>query len=160
MRLKLFPRVAWVGSVVVVLMVAANPLLALRLQDWVRHGWSGEDADEIQVVDAAAALLQSSGQPGQVSIGYEVNLSRFMATDHIIDPRYKTGADFDLFFKYRHGISNVNRCAEGVQPDDAYRIVQVARGDNTTRTDRIESRRNGAFEMTGHFGAYQVLRRR
>jgi hypothetical protein len=158
MRLKLFPRVAWVGSVVVVVMVAANPLLASRLHDWLRHGWSGQDADEIQVVDAAAGLARSSGERG-VSIGYEVNVRRFVATDHIIDPRYKVGADFDMLFKYRHGISNANRCAEGVQPDDAYRIVQVALGDNTGRTDRIESRRNGPFEMTGQFGAYQVLRR-
>jgi Dolichyl-phosphate-mannose-protein mannosyltransferase len=160
MRLKLLPRVAWVGSVVVVLMVAANPLLASRADDWLRHGWSGEDADEIQVVDAAAALVRSSGEQDQASIGYEVNVRRFVATDHIIDPRYKVGADFDMLFKYRHGISNVNRCAEGVQPDDAYRIVQVATGDNIGRTDRIESRRNGPFEMTGQFGAYQVLRRR
>jgi hypothetical protein len=160
MRLKLSPRVVWVASVVVVLVVAANPLLASRLHDWLRHGSSGEDADEIQVVDAAAGLVRSSGERDRASIGYEVNVRRFVATDHIIDPRYKVGADFDMLFKYRHGISNANRCAEGVQPDDAYRIVQVAMGDNAGRTDRIESRRNGSFEMTGQFGAYQLLRRR
>jgi hypothetical protein len=160
MRLRLFPRVAWVGSVVVVLIVAANPLLASRLHDWLRHGWSGEDADEIQVVDAAAALVRSSGARDQASIGYEVNVRRFVATDHIIDRRYRVGADFDLLLKHRHGISNANHCAEGVEPNDAYRIVQVALGDNLGRTDRIESRRNGSFEMTGQFGAYQMLRRR
>jgi len=159
MRLRLFPRVSWVASVVVVLMVAANPLLASRLDDWLRHGWSGEDADEIQVVDAAAALVRSSGKRDQASIGYEVNVRRFVATDHIIDRRYRVGADFDALLKYRHGISNENGCAEGVEPNDAYRIVQVALGDNIGRTDRIESRRNGPFEMTGQFGAYQVLRR-
>jgi|RhiMetdeSRZDD1v2_1073273.scaffolds.fasta_scaffold79784_3 dolichyl-phosphate-mannose-protein mannosyltransferase len=159
MRLKLLPRVAWVGSVIVMIMVAANPLLASRLHDWLRDGWSGDDADEIQVVDAAAALMQSSGIREHASIGYEVNVRRFVATDHIIDPRYKVGADFDMLFKYRHGISNENRCAEGVQPDDGYRIVQVGMGDNAGRTDRIESGRNERFEMTGQFGAYQVLRR-
>jgi hypothetical protein len=160
MRLKFSPRVAWVGSVVVLLMVAANPLLASRVDDWLRHGWSGEDADEIQVVDAAAAIMRSSGQPDQASVGYEVNIQRFVATDHIIDPRYRVGADFDMLFKYRHGISNVNRCAEGVEPNDAYRIVQVALGDNIVRTDRIASRRNGPFDITAQFGAYQLLRRR
>ena len=160
MRLKLLPRVAWVGSVVVVLMVAANPLLASRIDDWVRHGWSGEDADEIRVVDAAAALVRSSGERDQSSIGYEVSVRRFVATDHIIDRRYRVGADFDLLLRHRHGISNANRCAEGVEPNDAYRIVQVAPGDNIGRTDRIESRRNAPFEMTGQFGAYQMLRRR
>jgi hypothetical protein len=94
-RLKLFPRVSWVAPVVVVLVVAANPLLVSRLQDWLRHGWSGEDADEIQVVDAAAALVRSWGERDQASIGYEVNVRRFVATDHIIDPRYRVGADFD-----------------------------------------------------------------
>jgi hypothetical protein len=160
MRLKLLPRVAWVGSVVVVLMVAANPLLASRADGWLRHGWSGEDADEIQVVDAAAALVRSSGERDQASIGYEVNVRRFVATDHIIDPRYKVGADFDLLLKHRHGISNANRCAEGVEANDAYRIVQVAMGAIIGRTDRIDSRRNAPFETTGQFGAYQMLRRR
>jgi hypothetical protein len=159
MRLRL-PRVASVASAVVVLMVAANPLLASRLHDWVRHGWSGEDADEIRAVDAAAGLVRSSGERDRASIGYEVNVRRFVATDHIIDPRYKVGADFDMLFKYRQGISNANRCAEGVQLDDAYRIVQVGMDDNSGRTDRIESRRKGGFEMMGQFGAYQVLRRR
>jgi hypothetical protein len=65
-----------------------------------------------------------------------------------------------MLFKYRHGISNVNRCAEGVQPDDAYRIVQVGVGANLGRTDRIDSPRNAPFEMMGQFGAYQLLRRR
>jgi hypothetical protein len=160
MRLKLLPRVAWVGSVVVVLMVAANPLLASRTDDWLRHGWSGEDADEIRVVDAAAALVRSSGERDQASIGYEVNVRRFVATDHIIDRRYRVGADFDLLLRHRHGISNANRCAEGVEANDAYRIVQVAPGDNIGRTDRIDSRRNAPFETTGQFGAYQMLRRR
>jgi hypothetical protein len=160
MRLRLFRRGTWVAPVIVVLMVAANPVLVSRLHDWLRHGWSGEDADEIQVIDATATLMRSSGDRDQASIGYEVNVRRFMATDHIIDPRYKVGADFDLLLKYRHRISNVNRCAEGVQASDKYRIVQVAIGDNIERTDRIESRRNRPFEMTGQFGAYQLLQRR
>ena len=159
-RLKLCPRVSWVAPVVVVLMVAANPLLASRLYDWLRHGWSGEDADEIQVVDAAAALVRSWGERDPASIGYEVNVRRFVATDHIIDPRYKVGADFDALLKYRHGISNVNRCAEGVSRTMRTGSCRSLSVTTSGARDRIESRRNGPFEMTAQFGAYQLLRRR
>jgi hypothetical protein len=43
----------------------------------------------------------------------------------VIDPRHKVGAELDLIFKHQHDISNTTRCAEGVSPDDEYRIVQT-----------------------------------
>jgi hypothetical protein len=138
---------------------ATVALLVSRLHDWVRNGWSGEDADEIQVTNVAATLVESSEKRDHVSIGYEVNMRRFMATDQIIDPRYKVGADFDLLLRYRHGIANLNGCAEGVHANDEYRIVQVSRDDISGRTDRIESRRDDVFEMIRQAGVYQLLER-
>ena len=70
--------------------------------------------------------MQARGQSSQAAIGYDVDIWRFMAYTHVIDPRYKVGADLDLLFKYRHGIANLDRCAEGFQASDRYRIVQVA----------------------------------
>jgi Dolichyl-phosphate-mannose-protein mannosyltransferase len=157
-RLGRFPHGVWIGSLAVVLTMAANPVLASRVHDWFRNGWSGKDADAIQVTDAVARVVKSSEDRDRASIGYEVDVRRFVAIDHITDPRYKVGADFDMLLWYRHGISNLNHCAEGVQPIDTYRIVQVGR-DDVGRTDRIESDRNGQFEMIRQVGVYQLLQR-
>jgi hypothetical protein len=99
--------------------------LIARVDSWLHQGWAARDAPEVQVVDQVAALMQAGGQSSQAAIGYEVDLWKFMAYTHVIDPRYKAGADFDLLFKYRHGIANLDGCAEGFHASDRYRIVQV-----------------------------------
>lgn len=58
---------------------------------------------------------------------YQVLFWRFSAEYNIVDPRYKIGADFDLLFADRRGVSNSNHCAEGVSSNDELRIVQTTR---------------------------------
>ena len=152
MRLGLFRGARLVASVAVLLMVAANPLLTTRVSDWMRRGWSGKDSDQVEVTDLAATVVRAAKHSAE-SIGYEIDVRRYVAIDHIIDPRYKVGADFDMLLKYRHRVSNVDQCAEGVHENDTYRIVQVAI-DDPGRTDRIESRTNESFELMQRVGAY------
>ncbi len=52
-----------------------------------------------------------------------------MAASNIADRRYKAGADFDLLLRSRHGIENLNVCAEGMSSDDQYRLVQTQTRD-------------------------------
>src|SRR5436190_7317484 len=79
--------------------------------------------------------MRDHGSPKETSIGYEIDTSKFMAAFNNIDSRYKVGADLDLLFKYRHGIINKDRCAEGFQPTDRYRIVQIAPMDKYVGLD-------------------------
>jgi hypothetical protein len=59
-----------------------------------------------------------------------------------------------------HGVSNTNRCAEGVSPDDEFRIVQ-------TRPTSTDPRGKGYFNISldrnfillRQFGPYQVFKR-
>ena len=126
MRFKASRLAIWIGSAAVCLVVLWNTVLIARVDSWLHQGWAARDAPEVQIVDRVAALMQARGQSSQAAIGYDVDIWRFMAYTHVIDPRYKVGADLDLLFKYRHGIANLDRCAEGFQASDRYRIVQVA----------------------------------
>jgi hypothetical protein len=112
----------WVVGLVLVGGVLLNPLQT-RLESWRREGWSGSDPEEVRVVDYVAGLLRSEGKD-RAAIGYQLFIYDFMPKYHVIDPQYKVGAEFDLLFKYRHGIRNADGCAEGVSTEDEYRIVQ------------------------------------
>jgi hypothetical protein len=157
-RLALPFWLARLGAAALVLIVAANTVLLGRIDSWAHQGWSGQDAFEIQAVDRIARLMGETGQR-QASIGYEVDIWRFMAESNVADSRYKVGADFDLLLKYRHGIVNQNRCAEGVSQGDTYRIVQIAtvKAANPDGNNRIVATREPAFEPTPAVGIYQVL---
>jgi hypothetical protein len=149
-----------VGSLALVIIVAANPVTLSRLQSWARDGWAGEDAIEVQVVDRLAALINAHNE-SRASVGYEIDIWRFKAATNVVDPRYKVGADFDLLLKYRHGIVNLNRCAEGFSAQDAYRVVQVKEleGSDPEGRDRIIAPRSGDFQLADQIGVYQILHR-
>jgi hypothetical protein len=114
--------VVWLGSILLVSMILGNPLALSRVEEWSKNGWSGSDSEEIRVVDYLASL--SEGRE-QIAIGYQIPIYRFNAVFNVVDPRYKVGAVWDSFLKYRHGISNTNRCAEGLSANDEFRVVQT-----------------------------------
>jgi hypothetical protein len=149
---------SWVASLFVLCLVANNTVMVARLHDWARNGWSGKDANAVETIDAAAALVRSSAHNGRAAIGYEIDVRRFVAIDHIIDDRYKVGADLDMMLLYRHGIRNADRCAEGFATTDALRIVQAA-PDNAGRGDRIYNPKTESFQLVRQIGAYRLLRR-
>ena len=121
-----FPRpVRWLAAVSVCVVVLSNGALLSRVDSWRREGWAGRDAPEIAAVDAIARRMQATGSSG-AAVGYQVQFWRFMADVNIVDPSYKVGADIDLLLKYRHHITNQDRCAEGFRPDDDYRVVEAA----------------------------------
>jgi Dolichyl-phosphate-mannose-protein mannosyltransferase len=154
------PRVASIASLALVLIISANPVGISRLQSWVRDGWGGQEALEVEVVDRLASMLKDDHKD-RASIGYEIDIGRFMAMANTMDPRYKVGADLDLLLKYRHGIVNLDHCAEGFSNGDVYRIVQIAEREGALEEfrDRIVVSRDSSFEMTHEIGLYQILRR-
>jgi hypothetical protein len=73
---------------------------------------------------------------------------------------YKAGADFDILFTYRHGISNRDQCAEGLSADDEYRIVQTARRDIPSYPRHYFTREvDAGYQFMREFGLYQVWKR-
>ena len=74
---------------------------------------------------------------------------------------YKAGADLDLLLNNRHGIVNLDRCAEGFSKEDTYRIVQVEgrEGIDAVFINRILAARDSRFHLTDQIGPYQVFQR-
>jgi len=138
-------------------MLLGTPSMLLRSEAWLKTGWAGSDSEEIRVVDYVASRLKGQNQ---TAIGYQIFTWGFNATYNAVDPLYKVGADLDLLFKHRYVVSNTNRCAEGVSPDDEFRIVQT-RPTLTNPAGKhyfnISLDRN--FILLRQFGAYQVFER-
>lgn len=42
-----------------------------------------------------------------------------------VDNRWKVGGEVDVILEYRHGITNLDPCVEGVSAQDEYRIVEA-----------------------------------
>lgn len=159
-----FPRpVRWLAAASVCVIALSNGGLLSHVDSWRRDGWAGRDAPEIAAVDAIARQMHATAS-GQASIGYQVQFWRFMADVNVVDPGYKVGADIDLLLKYRHHISNQDRCAEGFHPDDDYRVVEAAGAPavNSHGRNRLSPAHeaHGAFAILWRGDRYDVLERR
>ena len=111
------------GQLSVTPILLTHPWVISPVRAWVRGGWSGPRANDIQAVDYIAGRVRSHGG-NRIALGYQTYFLEFMPAMHIVEPRYKVGAELDLFLEHRYGISNSDRCAEGISADDEYRIVQ------------------------------------
>jgi Dolichyl-phosphate-mannose-protein mannosyltransferase len=154
------PRLAtWAGSLLLLVMFVANPLMLSRAASWTRDGWSGLDAAVVQSTDYVASQLRSQGRD-RAAVGYPVAFKLFMADFNVLNPEYKVGADLDILLKSR-GVSNTNHCAEGVSRDDEFRISYVRRNwsDGQPR-GYFDIRPDNSFYVLKQFGNFQVLRRR
>ncbi|MGH2368903.1 MAG: hypothetical protein ACRDI2_11955 [Chloroflexota bacterium] len=109
-------------------LVSLNPTVLSTVGRWMRSGWPHAEPDEVRVLDYIAAQVRSRGGD-RVAIGYQTNIWEFMASYHVIDPRYKVGADLDYLLLRRHGIVNTNECAEGISALDEFRIVEQDSAD-------------------------------
>jgi len=156
-RLQAPRMIVWVSSLLLIVTVLMNPWTLSRIGSWISDGWSGSDGEEIQVVDYVSSRLKGRNQ---TAVGYQVLFWRFSAEYNIVDPRYKVGADFDLLFAHRRGVSNSNHCAEGVSPNDEFRIVQTTRnGTNPAGKGYFEIPLDRNFRLLRQFGPYQVFAR-
>jgi hypothetical protein len=141
-----------VGCSLLVVSLLANSFLISRITGWINDGWSGHESAEIETIDYIANLV-SEERPDAVAVGYSIRASRFKSMYHVTDSRYRVGADFNLFLSQRHGLSNLNNCAEGISPDDRYRIIQ------SDRNGDIEERiivANEGFHAVATIGHYQI----
>jgi hypothetical protein len=158
-RLGAARPVAWLVQAVLLVLVIGNGLLLNRADAWLADGWSGRDADEVQVVDYVADRVASEGD-GQAAIGYQIFIYPFMANSNITNPQYKVGAEFDLLLKYRRGIANGDTCAEGVSPSDEYRIVRTRpMSEDWAPRHYFDVPLDDRFRLLRELGPYQVFTR-
>ena len=73
--------------------------------------------------------------------------------------QYKVGAEFDVLFKYQHGIENTDTCAEGVSPRDDYRIVQTRpmKAEDAPR-NYFEIPLENRFKLVREIGVYRIFK--
>jgi hypothetical protein len=150
-----------VGATVaaLVLLLVGNSVVSPRLTSWRSDGWSGRGAPQVRVVDYVAGDLTAQHRE-QSAIGYQVFIYEFMAAYNRINPEYKVGADLDLLFELRHGVTNTNTCAEGVAPYDEYRIVQTRPGRATwSPREYFDVAMGPGFRAVRPIGDYRVYRR-
>lgn len=157
-RLGVRPRVVRGAAAILVGVVVANSFLAGRVQAWVDTGWAGVDAEEVQAVDFVASRLRADGRR-EAAIGYATFIYPFMASYNITNPRYKVGAEFDIFFRLRHGIANTNECAEGIAATDDYRIVQMTPKSPSWAPSHYFRVDHDGFDPLGHVASYRILGR-
>jgi hypothetical protein len=146
------------GSIALVALLALGPLEA-RVRAWSEEGWAGSDPAEVHLVDRVARDILASGEREAV-IGYQTFIFEFMPKYHIIDPDYKVGAEFDLLFEHGYGITNLNECAEGVSPEDQYRIVQTrprSGGDEPRQSFDVPL--DDRYRLLARFELFDVFKR-
>jgi len=157
-RLRM-PRYAfWVGALGLVIALVPNTWLMDHVYSWASDGWAGQDTPAIAAMGHLGTLLQSQGR-NEARIGYEIQIQPFMAAFNHVDPRYKVGADLDLWLKYRRGVTNRNECAEGISDADEYRVVETNLSDKANKF-RYSASRDDQFHETQQFKSYTVLERR
>jgi hypothetical protein len=157
-KLRISRPLIRMSQILLVLVIFGNSLLVSRFNSWLESGYAGSDAERIRAVDYIGGQLRSQGR-SQAAIGYQIITSAYMPAFHILDPQYKVGAEFDFYFKHRHGISNTDRCAEGASPGDDYQIVQsVSDGPEDYRFPFLANL-GSHFQPVAQFGSYQVFKR-
>jgi hypothetical protein len=164
-QFKLSRPIAATGQVFLTLLLLLHPWVLSPAQSWMKMGWFGPTAPQVQAVDFLANRLSSEGR-NTAAIGYQIFVYGFMAKSNIIDPRYKVGAQWDMLFKYRHGILNSDQCAEGVSSKDEYRIVQTRPRQvlpqdffNERAEEYVDIQLDGSFQLVRQFGRYQIFKR-
>jgi hypothetical protein len=154
------PRWAtYLGEAALFLLIAGNPLVMSRAHSWLTSGWSGSDPDELRALDYVASDIRATGRK-EAAVGYQIFIWGFMPGFNIIDSRYKVGADFDFVLHHRHRLSNTDRCAEGLSPNDQYRIVALRPTNDIPAAQKyFAASVTDSFHRLSQFGVYQVLKR-
>jgi len=155
-RLRAPRPFTWIAYTALIGIVLGNSFMLSRVEQWLRTGWSGPDAEQIQALDYVAEQSRAEGR-SHAAIGYHIAMGSFMAQYHAIDPQYKVGADFDLLLKFRHDISNASQCAEGISHDDEYRIVQITPLE--PGQEYLAASIDKQYQLRQQFESYQVFKR-
>jgi hypothetical protein len=152
-------RVAWrLGQALLAGALVINPVIVSHAEGWLHDGWSGVDAVEVRVADSIAKRMRSEGRH-RAAIGRRLFLNAAPEPPwHARDSRWKAGGEFDILFEYRLGIDNLNRCVEGVTPQDEFRIVE-ALPPEPFAVHYFDVPTAGPLRLVDRIGQYEVYER-
>jgi 4-amino-4-deoxy-L-arabinose transferase-like glycosyltransferase len=140
------------------LLVLLNSTLLRRIDSWRADGWDGKDPEQVQVIDYVAGQIRNEGK-SEAAIGYQLLFYPFMAEYHVTNPVYRVGAELELMLRFRHDISNTDRCAEGISVSDEYRIVQRGPETGPEPPRHYFDVPLDGFRLLRRFGVYEVFKR-
>ena len=123
-RLNTPRSITWIAQAAILAMIVINPLILERIETWTARGWSGGNLYEKQSVDYIAKLIHANNR-NNAAIGYNTFFYDWLPGQHALDRRMKVGMEFDLLFRFLHGITNTDTCAEGFSAADEFRVVQT-----------------------------------
>jgi Dolichyl-phosphate-mannose-protein mannosyltransferase len=146
-----------IGSLALLLLVVVQPLSVSRMKSWFADGWSGKDDEEVVVTDYVANRLAAEHK-NRVALGYDISFKPFNVAFHAADHRYKIGAQFDQLLRYRYGIQNTDACAEGIAPNDEYRLVET-QGPSSEDYVRRHSPLDSRFQLVREFPSFRLYER-
>jgi len=104
-------------------LTAFNAHVAAVLDNWRVNGWGGQPSRRSAIVERLADGVRAEGGT-HAAVGYHTWFWEFMVHNAAIDRRYKQGWDLDTLLA-QHGVTNTNRCPEGLSAADEWRIVQT-----------------------------------
>jgi hypothetical protein len=157
----ILPRLQLRRSIVIAaqasMLLAILPLVALRqsFAEGRRVGYAGA-GNRLAAVDSVAATIKTEGRKS-ARIGYELAVPSWQRSRDggFI---FKVGNDYDLVFRRRHGIDNLDDAITGFAADDEFRIVELVSTD-AFRDLMLRSDDLGQFTEMARYGPYWVGRR-
>lgn len=154
-RLPLRRFIALAAQATMVLAILPWSTFKATISDMRRSGYAGS-GERTAAVDSVAATLQPQGRT-TARIGYELAVPFWQRSK---DGHFtlKVGNDYDLVFRRRHGIDNLDDADVGFAPDDEFRIVELVSNDGY-RDLALRSTDLTQFTEIARYGNYWVGRR-
>ena len=150
---------AHVITATLVVMVASNPTMNWKIRSLQAGHFRAAPTSEFnQVIDYVAAQARAQGR-SSLSIGYDVPFLKWIVCARATDGMSKVGSQYDLVFLLRHGITNTDTRAEGVSPEDDFRIVEL-NSEQSWRQTLFDLSSYPRMDVIFETRAYTVLRKR
>ena len=159
LRVIFRPALAHVITATLVVMVASNPTMNWKIRSLRAGDFRAAPTSEFnQVIDYVAAQARAQGR-SSLSIGYDVPFLKWIVCARATDGMSKVGSQYDLVFLLRHGITNTDTRAEGVSPEDDFRIVEL-NSEQSWRQTLFDLSSYPRMDVIFETRGYTVLRKR
>jgi hypothetical protein len=119
-------RLTRVLLVWLVLVGASISVARQPLEDWYRHGWSGEEQPIVKLLERLAAHRESNEDVSErnVSVSYDIPAPAFILAASSVDRRYNNGMAYDLYLKFKHNLQQELVCADSYSSVSRYLIQE------------------------------------
>jgi hypothetical protein len=148
---------------IAVMTFAMNPRLGELARGAFRRWPGGERGRGEQAIGELARIIKAEGRDS-ARIGYDLNMMDWLPSIHKVDGFTKAFIDWDIALFLAHGITNLDTTAEGLHPDDEFRIFSPEYNipANAMMQLRWSMSADGSLprmEMVAQVGGFQILRR-